>query len=369
GSGSTGSTNATGTSASFNYPRDITTDGTNLYVADYNNHTIRKIVISTGAVTTLAGSAGSSGSTNATGTSARFKYPRGITTDGTNLYVADADNHLIRKIVISTGAVTTLAGSGSSGSTDGTGTSAKFNSPRGITTDGQNLYVGDYSNNKIRKIVISTGAVTTLAGSGSSGSTDGTGTSASFYNPSGITSYGTNLYVGDYSNHKIRKIALRGTVTADVALRNIDDDFPTNPEVTVKGMLTNTGNFELKDGDLNLSGGAMLGAGSIDVTGSTLNLGNNLSKTGGSLVSTTSTLKLSDNVSISSNDELTFKDIDLNRFALSLGSATSKLKFSNQVAINNAADQINADNGTVTFSGGLTVGAGKVSANGGKISL
>ena len=90
-------------------------------------------------------------------------------------------NHLIRKIVISTGAVTTVAGTGSSGSANGTGTSASFNYPFGITTDGTNLYVADTSNNLIRKIVISTGAVTTVAGTGSSGSADnGTGTSASF---------------------------------------------------------------------------------------------------------------------------------------------------------------------------------------------
>jgi len=84
-------------------------------------------VIDNGTVTTLADS--SSGSTdNNTGTSASFYRPRGITTDGTNLYVADTSNHRIRKIVISTGVVTTLAGS-SSGSTDATGTSASFNTP------------------------------------------------------------------------------------------------------------------------------------------------------------------------------------------------------------------------------------------------
>jgi len=104
------------------------------------------------AVTTLAGT-GSTGSTdNSTGTSASFYYPQGITTDGTNLYVADTDNHLIRKIVISTGAVTTVAGTGSSGSANGTGTSASFNLPRGITTDGTNLYVAEYGNHLIRKI-------------------------------------------------------------------------------------------------------------------------------------------------------------------------------------------------------------------------
>ena len=109
----------------------------------------------------------------------------GITTDGTNLYVADTDNHRIRKIVISTGVVTTLAGNSSSGSTDATGTSASFNEPRGITTDGTNLYVSDSGNYRIRKIVISTGVVITLAGSSTYGSTDATGTSASFKYPQG----------------------------------------------------------------------------------------------------------------------------------------------------------------------------------------
>ena len=89
--------------------------------------------------------------------------------------------------------VTTLAGTGSSGSANGTGTSASFSNPRGITTDGTNLYMVDSANHMIRKIVISTSAVTTLAG-GSRGSADGTGTSASFYNPIGITTDGTNLY-------------------------------------------------------------------------------------------------------------------------------------------------------------------------------
>jgi len=174
-------------------------------VADSLNHLIRKIVISTGVVTTVAGT-GSSGSANGTGTSASFNYPYGITTDGTNLYVTDSGNHLIRKIVISTGAVTTVAGTGSSGSANGTGTSASFNSPFGITTDGTNLYVADSSNHLIRKIVISTGAVTTLAGTGSSGSANGTGTSASFNIPSRITTDGTNLYVADFDNHLIRQI-------------------------------------------------------------------------------------------------------------------------------------------------------------------
>jgi len=222
GTGSSGSANGTGTLASFKGPMGITTDGTNLYVSDTYNHLIRKIVISTGVVTTLAGTGSSGSADNSTGTSASFKDPMGITTDGTNLYVADFSDHVIRKIVISTGAVTTVAGklwggAGDPGSANGTGTSASFYNPRGITTDGTNLYVADKGNHLIRKIVISTGVVTTLAGTGSSGSANGTGTSASFKGPCGITTDGTNLYVSDTYNHLIRKIVISTGVVTTLA--------------------------------------------------------------------------------------------------------------------------------------------------------
>src|SRR3990172_9114909 len=199
--GFSGTTDGTGTTAQFNLPAGITTDGTNLYVADTSNHTIRQIVISTGVVTTLAGTAGSANSTDGTGAAARFSYPAGITTDGPtglNLYVADAGNHTIRQIVISTGVVTTLAGTaGSANSTDGTGAAARFNGPQGITTDGTNLYIADTGNHTIRKIAAG-GVVTTVAGAaGTSGTTDGTLASARFNTPTGITTDGTSLYDTD----------------------------------------------------------------------------------------------------------------------------------------------------------------------------
>ena len=129
-------------------------------------------------VTTLAGS-GSSGSANGTGTAASFNYPWGVTVDGSgNVYVADAYNHLIRKITAA-GVVTTLAGSGSQGSANGTGTAASFNGPNDIAVDGSgNVYVADAQNHLIRKIT-SAGVVTTFAGSGSQGSANGTGTELS----------------------------------------------------------------------------------------------------------------------------------------------------------------------------------------------
>ncbi|MFO1524496.1 MAG: hypothetical protein U1F16_00840 [Turneriella sp.] len=208
-----GNTDATGTAALFNFPAGITTDGTNLYVADQSNHRIRQIVIATGVVTTLAGNG--VGNTDATGTAALFSGPSGITTDGTNLYVADQGNHRIRKIVIATGVVTTLAGN-TAGSTDATGTAALFSNPNGITTDGTNLFVADRGNHRIRKIVIATGVVTTLAGN-TAGSTDATGTAALFNNPNGITTDGTNLFLADYTNHRIRKIVIASAVVTTLA--------------------------------------------------------------------------------------------------------------------------------------------------------
>jgi len=217
--GVAGSADGTGAAASFNEPASITTDGTNLYVGDFYNSIVRKIVIATGAVTTLAGTAGVTGSTDATGPAASFDNLEGITTDGINLYVTDRDNSTIRKVVIATGAVTTLAGTaGVTGSTDATGAAASFNWPMGITTDGTNLYVSDSGNFTFRKVVIATGAVTTLAGTaGTRGSADGTGTAASFDYPMGITTDGTSLYVGDYANSTIRRIVIATGVVTTLA--------------------------------------------------------------------------------------------------------------------------------------------------------
>jgi uncharacterized protein len=204
----TGSKNGFGSRARFNNPFGITTDGTNLYVSETTNHTIRKIVIATGKVSTLAGRTGKRGYTDGVGRAARFEFPYGMATDGTNLYVAD--NDAIRKVVIATGKVTTLAGTpGAPGSADGIGTSAQFSFPFGITIVGKNLYVTDHFNYTIRKIVIATGEVTTLAGTAKAwGFTDGKGLVARFNMPAGITTDGTNLYVADSMNNTIRKIVI-----------------------------------------------------------------------------------------------------------------------------------------------------------------
>lgn len=172
----------------------------------------------TGVVSTLAGLALTPGSTNGTWSAARFNNPRGITisADGNTLVVADSGNHTIRQIQ-NTGTVSTLAGlAGTLGSTNGTGTAALFNAPYGVAIDSSNnVYVAD-SNNKIIRKITPAGVVTTLAGLVGSGIVvDGTGSGARFANPWSIASDGaSNLYVAD--DFAVRKVTTAGVVTTVV---------------------------------------------------------------------------------------------------------------------------------------------------------
>jgi sugar lactone lactonase YvrE len=212
-----GTVDGTGTAARFVSPSGVATDGTNLYVSDANfnipTSVIRQIALATGAVTTLAGSPGVFGSNDGTGASAQFNLPRSVATDGTNVYVSDA-NSTIRQVSIASGAVITLAGAaGVRGSQDGGGADARFNQPRGLVAQGSSVYVVDQGNSTIRRI--SDGVVTTLAGAaGQPGSADGVGAAARFNIPRGIASDGTSLYLADGGNFTIRRIdPASGTVS------------------------------------------------------------------------------------------------------------------------------------------------------------
>ncbi len=213
GSGAVGSADGTGAAASFNWPFGVAVDGSgNVYVADADNNRIR-IVSAAGLVSTLAGS-GVVGSADGLGPVASFRNPSGVTVDGAgNVYVADTCNHKIRKISPG-GLVTTFAGSGVAGSSDGTGTAASFANPVGLATGGSgNLYVADASNNRIR-MISPAGIVTTLAGSGDPGSADGAAAASSFFRPYGVAVDATGVvYVADNLNHRIRKISPVGIVT------------------------------------------------------------------------------------------------------------------------------------------------------------
>ena len=213
-----GSSDGTNSGARFNYPCGVAVDASgNVYVADSGNNTIRQ-VSPAGVVTTLAGSAGTKGWTNGTGSGALFYEPLGVAVDGHgNVYVADTYNATIRKVTTPGGVVTTLAGAAAGpGSNDAAGSAAHFDYPCGIAVDGAGtLYVSDLANNSIRQITPA-GIVTTLAGSasGGQGTNDGTGSAASFANPASLAvDTNGNVYVADYLNDTIRKIAPGGVVT------------------------------------------------------------------------------------------------------------------------------------------------------------
>ena len=205
-----GSVDGVGSAARFNRPQQLANDGTNLYVADGVNETIRKIVIATGAVSTLAGNPSATGNgVDGVGAAATFNHPEGVAFDSGNLYITDTSDGTIRKLALATNTVTTFAGqAGVSGSADGVGTAALFNQPFGITADGAgHLFVADAANANIREITIATGAVTTLAGAAlQTGTVNGVGAAARFTSPAGITNDGSSLYVTDGS--AIRQVVI-----------------------------------------------------------------------------------------------------------------------------------------------------------------
>ena len=219
GGNNTGSVDGTGSSARFNGPGDMAVDTNgNVYVTDYLNNTIRKVTPG-GVVTTLAGLAGHAGSANGTNSAARFNGPFGVAVDSAgNLYVTDWGNSTIRKVTPggTNWVVTTLAGlAGSPGSANGTNSAARFNGPGGVALDrAGNLYVADLGNNTIREVtpVGTNWVVTTLAGlAGSSGSTDGKGSAARFNEPTCVAvDTNGNVYVTDFSNHTIREVTSVG---------------------------------------------------------------------------------------------------------------------------------------------------------------
>jgi RHS repeat-associated protein len=217
GRGDPGSANGTGLAAQFKQPEGIGIDQVRqlIYVADTANHRIRKITTA-GVVTYFAGS-GKRGNANGTGTAATFSSPSGLAVDGQgNVYVADSGNHSIRKITPA-GVVTTFAGRGRAGRADGSTSQAEFNEPRAVAaTDDGTIYVADTANHTIRRIANS--VVSTIGGNASVGFLDGPAAATLFFSPMGITVESPDvLLIGDAGNHRIRRLNHRTQTVSTVA--------------------------------------------------------------------------------------------------------------------------------------------------------
>jgi sugar lactone lactonase YvrE len=210
------------TSAKLFRPGGTAVDGAgNLYIADTSNNRIRLVTASTGVITTVAGN-GTAGyvasQDGGQANAAELNHPYGMALDGLgNLYIADTDNNRIRKVILSSGIISTVAGNGTPGydanNDGGPATAAELNNPFAVAFDlAGNFYIADTSNNRIREVAAATGYITTVAGTGQPGyvaSQDtGPATSAELNLPHGIAVDGSgNLYIGDSSNNRIRMVS------------------------------------------------------------------------------------------------------------------------------------------------------------------
>ncbi len=213
------------TAAQLNGPLGLCLDGSgNVYIADGTNFRIRKIDGSTGIISTIVGLGSNAYSGDGgPGSAARISYSRDVTLDNSgNLYIVDGSNNVIRKYVLSTGIITTIAGTGIAGGTGdgGTATAARLNSPAKITFDGVNgIYVSDM-NHKIRKIDLTTGIISTMAGTGVTGFSGdgGPAVSAKLWGPAGLA-FDKNgyLHIVDANNLRIRSTPPSGVLNITLA--------------------------------------------------------------------------------------------------------------------------------------------------------
>ena len=209
--------------ARFLTPQGICYDGTSLFVADTGNHKIKKLSTAADATVTTYAGTGTSGSTDGTLLDvATFSSPTDCVVLGGNLYVVESGGHRVRRVTDTTASAFVPSTSATSfgGDADGAASVATFRNPTGICTDGTNLFVADTGNNKIRKITASSGAVTTwgpAASDTSSGCVEGAASSQRYNAPSDCIGAGVadNLFVADTGNHRIRKAS--STTSATVA--------------------------------------------------------------------------------------------------------------------------------------------------------
>jgi YD repeat-containing protein len=211
------------TAADVNSPAGVAVDGVgDLFIGDTSNSRVREVAGSTGIIATVAGNGNccSSGDGGAA-TQAAILYPEGVARDGQgDLFIADFGTHRVREVIASTGIITTVAGTGVQGfgGDGGPAAQAELNNPEGLAVDGQgDLFIADSGNNRVREVIASTGVITTVVGNGIagfSGDADAA-TAAELNTPRGLTlDAGRNLFVADTNNNRVREVlASTGVIT------------------------------------------------------------------------------------------------------------------------------------------------------------
>ena len=236
------------TSAELDDPQGVAVDSSgNIYIGNYFGQCIRKVTAATGIITTIAGNTtagacnGTSGHTGDGGqaTSAKLSFPEKVAVDSSgNIYIADYFNNCIRKVTAATGIMSTVAGHTTAGACDdtsghtgdtGAATSAKLNSPSGVTLDSfGNIYITDSGNNCIRKVMASTNIITTVAGNTTAGACNasagaysgdgGQATSATLNGPGSVAVDSSgDIYIADGGNNRIRKVTAATGIISTVA--------------------------------------------------------------------------------------------------------------------------------------------------------
>lgn len=224
GNGTQGFAGDTGpaTSAELDSPAGIALDAANnLYIADSHNQRIRRVDATTGIITTVAG-AGAAGFSGDGGlaTLARLNLPSALALDTAgNLYIADTNNHRVRKVAAASGMIATVAGNGLQhfGGDGAAATAASIDSPSGLTVDGAgNLYLADTHNQRVRMVSAASGLISTLAGTGLAAfrGDNALAADAALALPRGVSVDGAgNVYVADANNQRIRRVTPQGMIT------------------------------------------------------------------------------------------------------------------------------------------------------------
>jgi len=208
------------TAAQLSLPHGLALDSQSLYIVDSGNNRVRRVDLAAGTITTFAGGGALSWGDGGPATAAQLNAPFGVVVDPANryLYIAEGAGHRVRRVDLATGVITTFAGTGVAGFSGDSGpaTAAQLNTPQGVAIDSQNLYVVDSVNERVRRVDLATGVITTFAGTGVAGfgGDGGPATAAQLNTPRFLAVASGYLYISDSSNHRVRRVDLAtGTIS------------------------------------------------------------------------------------------------------------------------------------------------------------